>query len=345
MNFPIQYQVLTGSLIPDTLLSADYNLFLNGLGALQPVTNLVDDTGVLYVGEQMTLGSRTVEVIGSGTAQPGVQILSLVVPLGTAVDVVYLRDVNTNQLILSYPEGPPNLLSAVALVLKLEPQGYNMNAKAPVCFCKGTRIATARGAVRVEVLNPGDVVLDWAGRGVTVLACIASHIEDPPPDWRPVVIEEGAFGNGLPHHRLRVSPQHRICLPGSDPLDTPLLGPAKGFASLPRMRQQKHARPVSYYHLVTERHALLRSEGIPSESFLLTPQSLSQLKRETRETLLRALDLREDRLDGHPAAQPCGRLLTVRDTRKLAEGWMVQNRIAPEPPWPMPRGGALRVVA
>ncbi|WP_425073939.1 Hint domain-containing protein [Sagittula sp. S175] len=345
MDVPLQYQILTLSLIPDTLLSADYNLFLNGLSAVQPAALLSDDTGILYVGEQVTMGSRTVEILGSGTAQPGVQILSLVVPLGTAVDVVYMRDVDTGELILSYPEGPPNLLSAVALVLTIEPEGYNLNTNAPVCFCKGTRLATATGPVRVEKLRPGDRLLDWSGTPVTVLACISTHYPAPPADWRPIVIDPDAFGPGFPERRLRISPQHRLCMPGIDPVSLPILGPAKGFTSLPRIRQRGNGQPVTYYHIVTERHALLCSEGLPSESLLLARNTLRLLQPETRFKLLKALRLTEDSYTSHPAATPCGTLLSMRDTRKLAEAWSVQNRLTPQPAWPARPGPRLRLVA
>lgn len=332
MDHIVQYQTLTGALIPDTLLSADYNLFLSSLGPLQTNKTLTDASNVLYVGEQTSLDSRNTEILGSGTAQPGVQLLSLVIPTGTQVDVIYMRDLDSGELILTYPGDAPNLLSAIALVLTIDEVGYDMQAAAPLCFVKGTRLMTPGGPRPVERLAVGDMVLDWSGRPVRVLACPRSHYDTPPEAWRPVVVEADAFGPGLPERRLKVSPQHRICLPDSNPAD-PALAPAKSFTRLRRIRYKRQPGPVTYLHLVTERHALLWSEGIPSESLLLARCSLLALEPGLRRRLLGALGVTPGTLASHPAASPCGTLLTVTEGRRRVEIWARRNRHSPITPW------------
>ncbi|CUH74746.1 Hint domain-containing protein [Tropicibacter naphthalenivorans] len=344
MDFPVQYQTLNAALIPDTLLSADYNLFFSSLDPVSALSTLTDDTGLLYVGEQMVMDGRNVEILGSGTAQPGIQILSLVVPTGTAVDVVYMRDLDTGELILSYPDSPPNILSAIALVLTIDEVGYNMNTAAPVCFCKGTRIATPKGEVPVEKLEKGDVVLDYSGNPVVIEAATETHFDTPPPDWAPIVIEAGAFGDGLPKRRLKVSPQHRLCLPGTDPSSgEALLGPAKAFTKLKRVRQRQKPQPVTYHHLVTERHVLLRAEGVPAESMLLADHSLMNLPRTKVQRLANALRCSVPELSRHGAARPCGRILSTQDTRKMVDAWAVQVSLGVTRAWPEPRPPRLRL--
>lgn len=340
MDYPVEYQVLNFALIPDTLLSADYNLFLSDLGSVQPAEILSDETGLLHVGEQVSYGGRTVEILGSGTAQPGVQILSLVVPTGSAVDVVYMRDIDTDELILAYPEGPPNLLSAIAVVLTIDEVGYDLTTSAPVCFCRGTRIATTRGMVPVERVRRGDHVLDWQGRVLEVLACVCTRYDTPPAEWLPVVFDPGALGEGLPRRRVKVSPQHRVCLPGSAPGRDPLLGPARAFSVLPHVRQKGRAAKVVYYHLVTERHALLDTEGLPTETLLLTSESLRHFHPDTLKALSDQLGVPAEQLANHPAAQPCGQVVTCQDAQKLLAAWAVQSRLSPEnspAPWPASR--------
>ena len=85
-------------------------------------------------------------------------------------------------------------------------------ANAPICFVRGTRIATSRGPVPVEDLRPGDRVLTmdegyrplvWTGR-TTRLAY---------GKMAPVRIAAGALGN---LRDLWVSPQHRMLLSGAE---------------------------------------------------------------------------------------------------------------------------------
>lgn len=344
MQILLDYQVLTISLIPDTLLSANYNLFLNGLSSVQQDVTLTDNDGVLYVGEDMTFGSRNVEILGSGTAQPGVDLLGIVVPTGTKVDVIYMRDTDTGQLLLAYPEGAPNILSAISLVLTIDEVGYDLNTNAPICFCKGTGIMTPGGPKAVERLGPGDVVLDWSGTPLKVEAVASSYYPSPPAEWRPVVFEANALGAGLPRSRLKVSPQHRICLPGEDPCIAPLLGPARAFTVLRRIRTRRSDAPVTYFHIVTERHALLQAEGVPAESLLLAGRCTAKLSPAVRTDLARQLGLSEETLSRHPSATPCGQLLRAQDARKMVDGWSVHHRLNPTAAWGTARRPALRAV-
>ena len=82
------------------------------------------------------------------------------------------------------------------------------------CFARGTRIETPRGAVAVEDLRPGDLVLT-RDRGAQPLRWVGSSRVDggtlaSTPRLRPIRIRAGALGRHAPAQDLLVSPQHRI---------------------------------------------------------------------------------------------------------------------------------------
>lgn len=309
MDQTIQYQSFDFALAVSQLFSRDQTVILSDIGPLVTSGTLSDNDGVIYVGESVTLGGRAVTLVGSGTATPGVNVLGLTVPLGTTVDVLVFRDPTDGQLYLAYPEGPPNLLSAVAVVLSIDKVGYDTTVDAPLCFCAGTRIATPSGPRLVETLGPGDPVLAWGGDAARVVGVIDRTIPVPEPDHRPIVFDADCFGPGLPSRRLKLSPQHRLCLPDSDPAGAePLLGPALAFAVLPGVHRCRSARPVRYVHLELDRHCLLRAEGVPAESFLPSHDTDAQ--------------------------SPAGHILTRTQAQTLLAAWRVRRDLALAQAWP-----------
>ena len=84
-----------------------------------------------------------------------------------------------------------------------------------------------------------------------------------PEAVRPVVIEAGALGNGMPARRLRVSPDHALFLDG-------VLVPAKALLNWTSIRQDVAAASVVYVHIELARHDVIFAEGAPAETFLDT---------------------------------------------------------------------------
>ena len=87
------------------------------------------------------------------------------------------------------------------------------------CFLQGTRILTQRGEIAVEALAVGDLVPVLLGQGLARVRWIGQRLvqcrRHPKPDEvQPVRIEPGAFGPGLPHRALFLSPDHAVHVDG-----------------------------------------------------------------------------------------------------------------------------------
>jgi hypothetical protein len=140
------------------------------------------------------------------------------------------------------------------------------------CFAAGTRIATTQGEVRVEALREGDVVLlaggghapiRWVGHRVTNLA------RHPRPwDVQPVRIVAHAFGPGLPHTDVRLSPDHAVYWDG-------VLIPIRYLANGATIIQET-VEEIIYYHVElagsggAATHDVVFAHGLTVESYLDT---------------------------------------------------------------------------
>ena len=134
-----------------------------------------------------------------------------------------------------------------------------------LCFREGTRIATMSGQIAVEHLAIGNRVqalggwqpATWIGR---------RHIDctrHPKPHlvW-PVRVMRGAFGDGVPHRDLWLSPDHAVFVNGA-------LIPVKYLINGATIAQVRVA-DVTYFHVELPRHDVLLAEGLPVESYLET---------------------------------------------------------------------------
>lgn len=135
------------------------------------------------------------------------------------------------------------------------------------CFVAGVLIATAEGQKPVEILRPGDPVLTADGRTMPVRWIGRRRIDlmrHPQPEQaQPIRVRRDAFGNAMPHRDLLVSPDHAIFCDG-------LLIPARLLINGATIVQDRTFRSVTYYHLELVDHAILLSDGLPTESYLDT---------------------------------------------------------------------------
>lgn len=152
------------------------------------------------------------------------------------------------------------------------------------CFTAGTRITTPSGAVPVEELEVGDLVLTrdngarpirWIGRQKLSAAELAEN-----PRFRPVTFAAGSMGEGLPLRDLTVSPQHRMLIASQEAElmfgEHEVLVPARHIAGKAGVSTSQ-AEEADYVHILFDQHEIVLSEGVWSESFQPGQHSLGDM--------------------------------------------------------------------
>ena len=141
-----------------------------------------------------------------------------------------------------------------------QPPTWDVGAD-PLCFLRGTRIDTPRGPVAVEDLAIGDTVMT-AERGVATIRWIGRQRRDSRlcADDLPIRIAAGALGDGLPLRDLYLSPTHALEVEGC-------LVHATALVNGRTIHQvSEWVGDIDYFHIETERHALILAEGAPAET-------------------------------------------------------------------------------
>ncbi|MEM8579137.1 MAG: Hint domain-containing protein [Pseudomonadota bacterium] len=185
-----------------------------------------------------------------------------------------------------------------------------------ICFCQGTRIATPGGAVPVGQLRQGDLVLTRDNGPQPVLWRASSAVRGQGAA-APVTIRAGMLGA---ERDLMVSAAHRILLDHdgvAERFDEPeILFPAKGLID-DDVIFQREVSEVRYYHLLLERHEVLRANGVWCESLRLgdhLPETMGPLAlRDFRRTV--GIDM-----PGKPVFEGARRLVKIgggRGVRRL----------------------------
>jgi hypothetical protein len=267
-----------GSLLATELLSSQQTILLSDFDSAFAGT-LTDNDGNLSDLDDgiATFNGDPVNYIGSGTVQPGVDVLGVVVPLGEIRPVVIFEA--GGQLYFHFPDGPPNILGAVALVVNISPAGYSVFN--PVCFTAGTMILTPSGERQVEEIEVGDLVTDMDGASHEVV-WVGGRQRDLPialcpkfARWLTVRIPAESLGPNLPARDLLVSQQHRVLIEGAKAEllygEMRVLVPAIALVG-DVVRIERSARRVSYHHLLCAQHVILVANGMPAESLLVVPQ-------------------------------------------------------------------------
>jgi Ca2+-binding RTX toxin-like protein len=194
-----------------------------------------------------------------------------------------------------------------------------------VCFTAGTEIMTDRGAIAVEVLQPGDLVvtrdnglqpLRWVGtRHVSLTDLLAR------PELQPVRIGLGALGNAGPVRSTLVSPQHRVLIEGAKAEmyfgESEVLVPAKHLLGTAEVTRAVPSEGVTYVHILFDRHELVLSNGFWTESFQPAERTLSALEDNARDEVLELFP----ELATNAGAFPAARLsLKSHEARVLVSG-------------------------
>ena len=179
-----------------------------------------------------------------------------------------------------------------------------------VCFARGTLIETSIGPRPIEELRPGDA-LRTADRGFQPLRWVGSATVAAIGRLAPVRIAAHAIGNT---RALVVSQQHRILSWGELKDGTGRMAecfiPAKKLVNGSTIRLQEGGE-VEYFHLLLDRHEVLYSEGVPTESFYPGREGWKMLTERSRLEILDIfpdLHFKEDGTSSYgPLARPAGK--------------------------------------
>ncbi|MGI3185046.1 Hint domain-containing protein [Nioella aestuarii] len=160
------------------------------------------------------------------------------------------------------------------------------------CFTPGSRIATPRGEVAVEALQPGDKIIT-RDNGIQEIRWIGSRMLNHAelrraPNLRPVLIKAGALGNGLPERDMLVSPQHRM-LVGNDRTqlyfeESEVLVAAKHLVDHKGIRYMDTLR-TTYIHFMFDQHEVVLADGAWTESFQPGDQTLGGMGKDQRDEI------------------------------------------------------------
>lgn len=154
-----------------------------------------------------------------------------------------------------------------------------------VCFTADTAVLTESGQRRIADLRAGDRVwtqdegfqpIRWIGSTSLDAVDLAANAK-----LRPIRIEAGALGMGIPARDLTVSRQHRMLLRsaiaqrmfGTDEV----LAPACHLLDLPGVSVDESVEQVTYVHLLLDRHHIVMANGAPAESLFPGPQAVRAL--------------------------------------------------------------------
>jgi Ca2+-binding RTX toxin-like protein len=180
-----------------------------------------------------------------------------------------------------------------------------------VCFTPGTRIMTARGEVAVEALQPGEMVLT-RDNGAQPLRWVGqrrlSRLElQARPELHPIRIGRGALGAAGPERSMLVSPQHRVLIEGARAEmyfgESEVLVPAKYLVGLAEVTRAVPVDGVTYVHILFDRHEIVLSDGIWTESFQPAERTLSALDQAARSEVLDLFPELALNADAFPAAR------------------------------------------
>ncbi len=173
------------------------------------------------------------------------------------------------------------------------------------CFVAGTMIETVDGPRAVESLCADDMVIT-RDDGPQPVRWIGRRVVPAVGKMAPICLQENALGE---HGALRVSPLHRILI--KDALAELLFGEDEVLIAAKDLVNDSTIRSVEgdsveYVHLLFDRHQVIYSEGLPTESFLPGPQTTKSFEEDIIEeitTIFPELDVKTGEGYG-PAARP-----------------------------------------
>jgi len=267
----------------------DSNLLIAG-NSIQTALIATDDTVDIGIS-----GTKTLDVLGNDTGPNG-SSLTVTHINGNAVNAGDTVTLATGQQVSLNADGTFSITTdadeeSVNFTYTVANGGGNgisdtafVTVNTIPCFVAGTMILTPDGEVPVETLEPGNLVITHDD-GPQPVRWIGQRRVPAKDNLAPICIKANTFGS---HRELLVSPQHRILI--SDSLAELLFGEAevliaaKDLVNDYTVRSQEGGM-VDYVHILFDRHQVVFSEGLATESFLPGPQTTRSFERECVEEI------------------------------------------------------------
>ena len=261
----------------------DTNLLIAG-NSIQTTLVALDDSTTMYAN-----GTRTIDVLDNDINSTGgtltiTHINGVAVTVGSTVtlpsgETVTLNADGTFTVVGDADVGDINFTYGVQSSTGETDIGVVTVNTIP-CFVGGTMILTPDGEIAVETLQPGDLVITHDD-GPQPVRWIGSRSVPAQGSFAPVRIEANTFGD---HRTLLVSPQHRVLI--RDSLAELLFGESEVLVAAKDLVNDKTVRiqdggEVTYVHLLFDRHQVIFSEGLTTESFLPGPQTSHAFEKDT----------------------------------------------------------------
>lgn len=266
----------------------DTNLLIAG-GSAQASLVAADDSVTVGLN-----GTKTLDVLANDSTTGGTMTITHI--NGTAVSVGSMITLTSGQTVTLNADGTLTVVGdndvetayfnyTVSNGLGQTDTGIVQINQMP-CFVAGTMIDTPDGPVAVEDIVAGDLVLTrddgpqpvrWAGSRQTRAS----------GDFAPVCISAGSFGATTD---IWLSPQHRVLIRDiwAELLfgEAEVLVKAKDLVNGATVRRIAEDRDITYVHLLFDRHQILSSDGLESESYLPGPMMSKSFDAEAQAEIL-----------------------------------------------------------
>ena len=162
-------------------------------------------------------------------------------------------------------------------------------------LCGEANIRTPLGGRRVEMLNPGDMVVT-RHNGLQPVRMIWTWTVSEADMRRhaelaPIRLKPRAIGPMMPARDLRIASGHRALIPGYKVAGAedsqPCLMHVDAIASASDAAfVDRSADEVTYYNLVFDQHEVITAEGLPVETFRPSPKALHLVDLAARERMI-----------------------------------------------------------
>lgn len=201
---------------------------------------------------------------------------------------------------------------------------YGDHSTMIMCFARGTVIETDQGFRLIEELRVGDLVLT-RDRGLQPIRWLDSRVLSKAqlqakPEFRPVRLQAGSLGQGLPKWDLTVSRHHRMLIRSkiADRMfgRNEVLIAAKDLCSITGIDVPDEAEQVEYFHMMFDQHEIVIANGAESESFFVGPVVMQGMSSTAREEILALFPELRDGPQGQVPARP---IVVGRRAHKLTQ--------------------------